>query len=63
MQKFGTPLQDALRRDITINALFYNVHTRKVEDLSEKVTYIVSYVFSTCPYGVYYRDSTTCTMA
>ncbi|KAF5312426.1 hypothetical protein D9619_003069 [Psilocybe cf. subviscida] len=29
---FGTPLQDALRRDITINALFYNVHTRKVED-------------------------------
>jgi tRNA nucleotidyltransferase (CCA-adding enzyme) len=29
---FGTPLQDALRRDITINALFYNVHTRTVED-------------------------------
>ncbi|TPX32712.1 hypothetical protein SmJEL517_g04241 [Synchytrium microbalum] len=27
--KFGTPLEDALRRDITINALFYNVHTRK----------------------------------
>ncbi|KAF8334245.1 uncharacterized protein EI90DRAFT_2916098 [Cantharellus anzutake] len=29
---FGTPLQDAMRRDITINALFYNVHTRSVED-------------------------------
>ncbi|KAI0005366.1 hypothetical protein BJV74DRAFT_762033 [Russula compacta] len=29
---FGTPLQDALRRDITINSLFYNVHTRSVED-------------------------------
>ncbi|KAI0320982.1 hypothetical protein OF83DRAFT_1101804 [Amylostereum chailletii] len=29
---YGTPLQDALRRDITINALFYNVHTRMVED-------------------------------
>lgn len=29
---FGTPLEDALRRDITINALFYNVHTRAVED-------------------------------
>jgi tRNA nucleotidyltransferase (CCA-adding enzyme) len=34
--KFGTPLQDALRRDITINTLFYNVHTRTVEDLTEK---------------------------
>ncbi|KAJ3409695.1 hypothetical protein CcCBS67573_g02461 [Chytriomyces confervae] len=30
--EFGTPLQDALRRDITINALFYNLHTCKVED-------------------------------
>ncbi|KZT67656.1 hypothetical protein DAEQUDRAFT_728899 [Daedalea quercina L-15889] len=29
---FGTPLQDAMRRDITINALFYNVHTRAIED-------------------------------
>lgn len=34
---FGTPLQDALRRDITINALFYNVHTREVEDHTGKV--------------------------
>ncbi|KAF8746220.1 hypothetical protein AX14_000021 [Amanita brunnescens Koide BX004] len=33
---FGTPLQDALRRDITINALFYNIHTRSVEDFTEK---------------------------
>ncbi|KAL0950683.1 hypothetical protein HGRIS_007462 [Hohenbuehelia grisea] len=33
---FGTPLQDALRRDITINALFYNIHTRTVEDFTEK---------------------------
>lgn len=37
VQKFGTPLEDALRRDITINALFYNVHTRAVEDHTEKV--------------------------
>ncbi|KAI0028275.1 hypothetical protein K488DRAFT_58997 [Vararia minispora EC-137] len=29
---FGTPLEDALRRDTTINSLFYNVHTRSVED-------------------------------
>ncbi|KAL4069364.1 hypothetical protein J3A83DRAFT_4096357 [Scleroderma citrinum] len=34
--KFGTPLEDALRRDITINSLFYNVHTRAVEDYTEK---------------------------
>ncbi|KAF8665065.1 hypothetical protein AX16_000533 [Volvariella volvacea WC 439] len=36
---FGTPLQDALRRDITINALFYNIHTRSVEDHTEKGLY------------------------
>ncbi|THG99435.1 hypothetical protein EW026_g2916 [Hermanssonia centrifuga] len=34
--EFGTPLQDAIRRDITINALFYNVHSRSVEDHTEK---------------------------
>lgn len=28
----GSPLVDALRRDLTINALFYNLHTRQVED-------------------------------
>ncbi|KAF8634454.1 hypothetical protein AX15_000898, partial [Amanita polypyramis BW_CC] len=27
---------DALRRDITINSLFYNIHTRSVEDFTEK---------------------------
>ncbi|KAG5646059.1 hypothetical protein DXG03_004482 [Asterophora parasitica] len=37
---FGTPLQDALRRDITINALFYNVHSREVEDHTEKVRWV-----------------------
>ena len=30
--KFGTPEEDALRRDLTINALFYNIHTGDVED-------------------------------
>eukprot|EP01063_Lacrimia_lanifica_P006650 TRINITY_DN14165_c0_g1_i1.p1 TRINITY_DN14165_c0_g1~~TRINITY_DN14165_c0_g1_i1.p1 ORF type:complete len:513 (+),score=196.62 TRINITY_DN14165_c0_g1_i1:118-1656(+) len=30
--KPGTPKQDAERRDLTINALFYNLHTQLVED-------------------------------
>lgn len=34
---FGTPLQDALRRDTTINSLFYNIHTHSVEDYTGKV--------------------------
>lgn len=32
IQRIGTPEEDALRRDITINTLFYNVHTRQIED-------------------------------
>jgi tRNA nucleotidyltransferase (CCA-adding enzyme) len=34
MIEFGTPLEDALRRDITINALFFNLHTDQVEDFT-----------------------------
>jgi tRNA nucleotidyltransferase (CCA-adding enzyme) len=34
--KFGTPLEDAMRRDLTINTLFYNVNSGKVEDFTEK---------------------------
>jgi tRNA nucleotidyltransferase (CCA-adding enzyme) len=30
--KFGTPLIDAMKRDFTINSLFYNIHTRNIED-------------------------------
>lgn len=30
--QMGTPREDALRRDFTMNALFYNLHTGKVED-------------------------------
>lgn len=30
----GTPAEDALRRDLTINALFYNIHTGLVEDFT-----------------------------
>ncbi|PWW79251.1 hypothetical protein C7212DRAFT_349211 [Tuber magnatum] len=32
--EFGTPEKDALRRDCTINALFYNLHTELVEDFT-----------------------------
>lgn len=34
--KYGTPDQDALLRDFTINALFYNVETGLVEDFTER---------------------------
>ncbi|GAA5976674.1 hypothetical protein JCM5350_006717 [Sporobolomyces pararoseus] len=33
---FGTPLEDAERRDLTINALFYNLRTREIEDQTGK---------------------------
>ena len=35
VMSFGTPLDDAMRRDITVNALFYNVHTASIEDWTE----------------------------
>ena len=33
---FGTPQQDAFRRDFTINAMFYNVNEEVVEDFTGK---------------------------
>ena len=32
--KPGTPLEDAQRRDLTVNSLFYNLHTGEVEDFT-----------------------------
>ncbi|ETV76592.1 hypothetical protein, variant 3 [Aphanomyces astaci] len=32
--EFGTPLEDAQRRDFTINSLFYNLATKSVEDFT-----------------------------
>lgn len=34
--EFGTLLQDALRRDATLNALFYNLNEEKIEDFTER---------------------------
>lgn len=34
--EFGTPLQDALRRDATLNSLFYNIGTGEIEDFTQK---------------------------
>lgn len=31
---FGTPFEDAIRRDLTINSLFYNLHNGQIEDLT-----------------------------
>lgn len=32
--EFGTPQEDALRRDATVNSLFYNLNTSSVEDMT-----------------------------
>lgn len=34
--EFGTAEEDAMRRDATVNAMFYNLHTCQVEDLTGK---------------------------
>jgi tRNA nucleotidyltransferase (CCA-adding enzyme) len=36
VMQFGTPEQDAMRRDATLNALFYNIQEHKVEDLTKR---------------------------
>eukprot|EP00239_Pterosperma_sp_CCMP1384_P002298 CAMPEP_0197846662 /NCGR_PEP_ID=MMETSP1438-20131217/3993_1 /TAXON_ID=1461541 /ORGANISM="Pterosperma sp., Strain CCMP1384" /LENGTH=524 /DNA_ID=CAMNT_0043458383 /DNA_START=487 /DNA_END=2058 /DNA_ORIENTATION=- len=33
---FGTPEQDAYRRDLTINSMFYNINTSSIEDFTKK---------------------------
>ena len=34
--EIGTPEQDAYRRDLTINSLFYNINTEEVEDFTNR---------------------------
>ncbi|KAG9408647.1 CCA tRNA nucleotidyltransferase, mitochondrial [Aphanomyces cochlioides] len=36
LETLATPKEDAMRRDITINALFYNLSTRSIEDFTGK---------------------------
>ncbi|KAL5538639.1 hypothetical protein UlMin_042644 [Ulmus minor] len=36
VQKYGTAEEDAYRRDLTINSLFYNINTNSVEDYTKK---------------------------
>ena len=36
--EIGTPLEDALRRDLTINSLFYNIHSQEIEDFTGQGT-------------------------
>jgi hypothetical protein len=36
IMRIGTALEDAMRRDLTINALFYNINRRTVEDFTGK---------------------------
>jgi tRNA nucleotidyltransferase (CCA-adding enzyme) len=34
--EIGTPEQDAYRRDLTFNSLFYNINTKEIEDYTGK---------------------------
>lgn len=34
--EFGTAEEDAMRRDATVNAMFYNLHTQQIEDFTKR---------------------------
>jgi len=34
--EFGSPLEDSMRRDFTINALYYNLRSRRIEDYTRR---------------------------
>jgi len=36
LMRIGTPEEDAYRRDLTINALFYNINENTIEDLTDR---------------------------
>lgn len=45
--EFGTAEEDALRRDATVNALFYNLNTGKVEDFTGGLAHMSSKLIKT----------------
>ena len=45
--EFGTPEEDALRRDATINALFYNLQTDSIEDFTSGLSDMAARVVRT----------------
>ncbi|KAL0246274.1 hypothetical protein GEMRC1_007486 [Eukaryota sp. GEM-RC1] len=49
----GTPEDDALRRDFTINCLFYNIHTDHVEDFTGRSFTDISRGIVSTPLDVY----------
>jgi tRNA nucleotidyltransferase (CCA-adding enzyme) len=56
--EFGTALEDAERRDATVNALFYNLHTDKIEDYTEGLNDMRSKIMRTPldPYQTFKDD-------
>ncbi|KAH0790195.1 polyA polymerase family protein [Histomonas meleagridis] len=45
--RIGTPAEDSLRRDVTINSLFYNINERKVEDFQTGIQDITQQIIRT----------------
>lgn len=57
--EFGNPVEDALRRDATVNALFYNLEKCEVEDLTDRgLNDIRDKIIRTplCPYQTFKDD-------
>ena len=53
LMTFGTPEEDAMRRDLTINSLFYNINTGYVE-VTHSLTYLLTY---SLPYSLTRRTT------
>ncbi|CAG8216980.1 unnamed protein product [Penicillium olsonii] len=51
--EFGTAVEDALRRDATINALFYNLNESQLEDLTERGLDDMKHRIIRCPMEPY----------
>ena len=58
---FGTPLQDAERRDFTINSLFYNINSEKVRNPRSLLTNLmliqIEFLLSQCPFFLLFFSS------